>query len=168
MYLTRNLLRCLPATGRAVCYAIVLGALTANGVAANKKAAPPPAKDLVGVCIGVDADELAFTRLELQPNSTGFLARVGRTDTILHDQGVHLWRVTSWSIDGWNIVIHVSPISNAYSVRYVKGRADWLSLRLTMGGPENGGWKEQLLLYPEARIAVANGETRKKIGEAER
>ena len=33
------------------------------GVAADKKAAPPTAKELVGVWVGFDSDELTFTRL---------------------------------------------------------------------------------------------------------
>jgi hypothetical protein len=37
---------------------------------------------------------------------------------------------------------------------------------LTIGGPENVGRKEQLLLYPEARIMVSNQETKEKIEEA--
>ena len=36
----------------------------------------------------------------------------------------------------------MSPISNATNVGYVKGRIEWTSLKLTMGGPENGGWEE--------------------------
>lgn len=151
---------------RVFAFAILIGALTGSGMAADKKATPPTAKQLVGVWIGFDLDELHFTRLELRPDSTGFLARVAPTDTILHDNGVHVYRLTSWSVDGWNVAIQMSPVSNAANVGYVRGRAGLASLRLTIGGPENGGWKEQLLLYPEARITVSNQETKEKIEEA--
>ncbi len=60
----------------------------------------------------------------------------------------------------------MSPVSNATNVGCVRGRAGLASLRLTIGGPENVGRKEQLLLYPEARIMVSNQETKEKIEEA--
>jgi hypothetical protein len=147
-------------------FAILIGALTRSGMAADKKATPPTAKELVGVWIGFDVDELYFTRLELRPDSTGFLARVAPADTILHQDGVHVYRLTSWHVDGWNVAIQMSPMSNATNVGYVRGRVGLASLRLTIGGPENGGWKEQLLLYPESRITVSNQETKAKIEEA--
>jgi hypothetical protein len=147
---------------------IITGCLTANTVlAADKKPVPPTTQQLSGVWIGFDTDELYFSRLDLRPDSTGILARVSPADTILHQDGVHVYRVTSWSVDGWNITMQLSPLSNATKVGYVKGRIGLASLRLTMGGPEYGGWKEQLLLYPEARLTKANLETKEEIGKAE-
>ena len=137
------------------------------GVAADKKAAPPTAKELVGVWVGFDSDELTFTRLDLRPDSTGFCARVSPADTILHDQGVHLYRVTKWSVNGWNIEIHMTPASNATAVGYVRGRIGLASMRLTIGGSENGGWKEEPFLHPESRIAISNQETKSEIEKAE-
>lgn len=151
---------------RVFALAILIGALTGSGIAADKKATPPTAKELVGVWIGFDLDELYFTRLELRPDFTGFLARVAPADTILHQNGVHVYRLTSWRVDGWNVAIQMSPASNATNVGSVRGRAGLASIRLTIAGPENGGWKEQLLLYPEARITASNQETKKKIEEA--
>ena len=71
-------------------------------------------------------------------------------------------------MDGWNIEIRMSPASNATGVAYVKGRIGLASLRLTIGGPENGGWKEEPFLYPESRIMTSNQETRDRIEEAEK
>lgn len=56
-------------------------------------------------------------------------------------QGVHAYRMTKWSVNGWNIEIHMSPLSNATAIGYGKGRIGLPSLRLTMDGPENSGWK---------------------------
>jgi hypothetical protein len=148
--------------------AVLIASQTGSGTATNKKAAPPTAKDLVGVWIGFDSDELTFTRLDLRPNSTGFCARVSPSDTILHDQGVHVYRVTQWNVDGWNIEIHISPVSNAAGVGYVKGRIGLASLRLTIGGPENGGWKQEPFLHPESRIVTSNQQTRDGIETAEK
>ncbi|MBZ5665605.1 MAG: hypothetical protein LAO30_13465 [Acidobacteriia bacterium] len=149
-------------------FAVLIGPQTGSGVAANKRATPPTAKDLVGVWIGFDSDQLTFNRVDLRADSTGFCARVSPADTILHDQGVHVYRITKWSVDGWNIEIRMSPVSNATGVGYVKGRIGLASLRLTIGGPENGGWKEEPLLHPESRIMISNQETRDTIEAAEK
>jgi hypothetical protein len=155
-----------------LCGVLVLAVLIcpeiANKALANKRATPLTAKDLVGVWIGFDSDELTFTRLDLRADSTGFCARVSPADTILHDQGVHLYRIEKWSVDSWNIEIQMSPLSNATQVGYVRGRIGLASLRLTIGGPENGGWKEQPMLHPESRIMISNEETKDGIGKLER
>jgi hypothetical protein len=109
-----------------------------------------------------------FTRLDLRADSTGFCARVSPADTNLHDQGVHSYRITRWDVSGWNIEIHMSPLSNATGVSTVNGRIGLASLRLTIGGPENGGWKEEPFLNPEHRIMVSNKETSDRIEAAEK
>ncbi len=146
----------------------LIGPGKGSGVTQEKRATPPTAKNLVGVWIGFDNDELTFTRLDLRPDSTGFCARVSPADTILHDQGVHIYRITKWDVNGWNIEIHMSPLSNATSVSYVKGRIGLASLRLTIGGPENGGWKEEPFLQPEHRMMISNKEARDRIEAAEK
>jgi hypothetical protein len=71
-------------------------------------------------------------------------------------------------VSGWNIEIHMSPLSNATGVSTVNGRIGLASLRLTIGGPENGGWKEEPFLNPEHRIMVSNKETSDRIEAAEK
>ncbi len=146
----------------------VIGAQRSGGATADKKAPPPTAKDLVGVWIGFDSDQLTFTRLDLRANSTGFCARVSPADTILHDQGVSVYRITKWTLNAWNIEIQMSPISNATAVGYFKGRVGLSLLSLTVGSPQNGGWKEKLSLHPEPRIMTSDQETRKGIEDAEK
>jgi len=148
-------------------FAILMGAQAARGTAQDKRATPPSAKDLVGIWVGFDSDELTFTRLDLRADSTGFCARVSPPDTILHDQGVQVYRVTEWSVNGWNIEIQMSPLSNATRVGYVKGRIDLASIKLTIGGRENGGWKEEPFLHPESRIMTSDQETREGVEKAE-
>ncbi|MGH9734966.1 MAG: hypothetical protein ACRD8A_10305 [Candidatus Acidiferrales bacterium] len=147
---------------------LAAGLPTGSATATAKKAVPPTTKDLVGAWIGFDSDELTFTRLELRSNGTGFCARVSPADTILHSEGVHVYRVTKWSVSGWNIEIHASPLSNAFSIGYIKGRTHLDSLALTIGGPENGGWKESLLLQPESRLQVSDQETKGAIKEVQK
>jgi hypothetical protein len=145
---------------------VLIGPQTGSVAAAGKKATPPTAKDLVGIWIGFDSDQLTFTRLDLRADSTGYCARVSPADTILHDQGVHVYQIAQWTVNDWNIEIQMSPLSNATKVGYVKGRVGLASLRLTIGGPENGGWKEEPFLHPESRIMISNQETRDGIDEA--
>jgi hypothetical protein len=148
--------------------AALIGPQTGSGVAQEKGATPPTAQDLAGVWIGFDDDQLTFTRLDLRADSTGFCARVSPADTILHDRGVHAYRITKWDVSGWNIEIHMSPLSDAIGVPIVKGRIGLASLRLTIGAPENGGWREEALLHPESRIMISNKETRDRIDAAEK
>lgn len=149
-------------------FAVLVGPQTGTALAQDKKAIPPSSKNLVGIWIGFDSDQLTFTRLDLRPDLTGFCARVSPADTILHDQSIHVYRVTKWSVDGWNIEIQMSPVSNASGVGYVKGRIGLASIKLTIGGPENGGWKEEPFLYPESRIMTSDQETREGIEKAEK
>jgi len=149
--------RQLPPLAAIVTLALALSLSTVTAGAA-KLATPPTAKELVGVWIGFDRDQLTFSRLKLNQDSTGFLARVSPADTILHVSGVHVYRITKWRVDGWNIEIIVSPASNATSVGYIKGRIGLASMRLRIGGPENGGWKEEPLLY--RGVATNNFQSR--------
>ena len=148
--------------------AALIGPQTGSGVAQEKRASPPTAKELVGVWIGFDSDQLTFTRLDLRADSTGFCARVSPADTILHEQGVHAYRITKWDVSGWDIEIQMIPLSNPTSVGSVKGHVGLASLRLTIGGPANGGWKEEPFLHPESRIMISNKETRDRIEAAEK
>jgi hypothetical protein len=75
--------------------------------------------------------------------------------------------VTKWSVNGWSIEIHTTPASNATAVGYVRGRIGLASLRLTIGGSENGGWNEEPLLHPESRIVTSNEEAKSGIEKAE-
>jgi hypothetical protein len=128
-----------------------------------KKAAPPTAKDLTGVWIGFDQDDLAFTRLELRADSTGYCARLYPADTILHHYGVQLYRVDKWSIEGWNLTFELTPISANAEPVYLKGQAGGIAtLRLEIGGVKNK-WKLGLVLDPEARVQASNEETKRAI-----
>src|SRR2546427_10919479 len=62
-------------------FCILIVTQTGTVVAANKKATPPTAKDLVGIWIGFDSDQLTFTRLDLRADSTGYCARVSPART---------------------------------------------------------------------------------------
>jgi hypothetical protein len=68
----------------------------------------------------------------------------------------------------WESGSVLMPESNATGVGYVKGRIGLASIGLTIGGTENGGWKEEPFLHPEPRIMTSNQETREGIEKAEK
>ncbi|HWY68899.1 MAG TPA: hypothetical protein VNX88_09555 [Terriglobales bacterium] len=133
---------------------------------ASKKASPATAKELVGIWVGFDDDDLTFTGLDLRADSTGYCARTSPVDTILHDYGVQVYRIKKWSISGWDLTIDVAPVTaNAESV-YLKGRARGIaSLKLEIGGVKDK-WKMGMLLSPESRVEASNQETKHAIDEA--
>ena len=146
----------------------ILLAISITAVGQEKRATPPTAKDLVGVWIGFDQDELTFTRLELHTDSTGYCARVHPADTILHHFGVELYRVNRWSIEGWNLTFDLTPISSNAEPVYLKGQAGGIAiLRLEIGGVKTK-WKQSLTLDPESRIGVSNEETKRAIDAAQK
>jgi len=135
--------------------------------AQEKRVAPPRPEDLIGVWIGFWEDE-EFTRLDLRADSTGYCAYVAPPDFITHQYGVHVYRVTAWSIDGWKLNISLAPVDSRRDESiYLKGRAGYLSLQLEIGGA-NRKWKEQVVLHKESRIQVSNLETKTKIEEVEK
>ena len=136
-------------------------------LAADRPARQPEPKDLWGVWIGLDSDELTFTRLDLRGDFTGYCARVSPSDTSLHEHGVDVYRVNKWNLDGRNLTFALSPIgSNAESI-YIKGKVGAFRLDLDVGGTTNE-WHRGLVLRKELRVNGANAETKDRIKQAER
>jgi hypothetical protein len=132
-------------------------------VAEQKRPAPQTAKDLIGVWIGFDQDDLTFTRLELRADSTGYCARVSPGDTSLHSYGVQVYRIDKWSVRGGDLILNSTPVSSNAEPLYLKGRLGGIaSLSLEVGGL-NKKWKRRLVLNPESRIQASNQETKEAI-----
>ena len=148
-----------------VCMFLIVAAVFVTNASAEKKANPPTTKELIAVWIGFDDDELTFTRLDLRSDGQGFCARVSPADTILHDYGVQVYRVASWSVDGWILKIQLTPLSPNAEPVYLKGRYRLASLRLEIGAKKK--WKMGLLLRPEKRITSANEEAKAAINRAD-
>ncbi len=144
-------------------------ALLVVGVAAkglDKKAVPPKPEELVGVWIGFwqDGD---FTRLELRSDSTGYCAFVAPAESIAHDYGVQVYRVTRWTVDGWKFIITLTPAEARLEKVYLKGEVEFYKLELEVGGVDRK-WKQKLLLHKESQIQASNLETKSKIEEAQK
>jgi hypothetical protein len=122
---------------------------------------------MVGVWIGFEQDELEFVRLDLRSDFTGYCALVSPADTVLHDYGVHAYRVTHWTLEGWRPTIDLTPITTNAEPIYLRGSYNGFSLRLEIGDTTND-WKRSLVLYRESRIDGANQETRDKIRDLEK
>jgi hypothetical protein len=148
-------------------FAILLLAAAVAVVLATTYARPPKPEEIAKVWIGFDSDELVFTRLDLRRNSVGSCARVSPADTVLHEYGVHGYRITNWSLDGWNMKFSLSSMTTNAEPIYLHGRYNGFSLRLEVGGTTNN-WKRDLVLYRESRIDAANLESRKMIEALER
>ena len=129
----------------------------------TKKATPPTAKDLVGVWIGFDDDDLTFTRLELRANSTGYCSRVSPADTILHNYGVQVYRINKWTLSGSDMTFDLTPASANAGKVYLKGRFSRIALlKLEIGGIKHD-WKMGIRLSSESRIEVSNEETKRAV-----
>jgi hypothetical protein len=150
-------------------FAVLGSVLSANELSAHglyKKASPPKPEELAGAWIGFWEDG-EFTRLELRPDSTGFCAFVAPVESIDHDYGVQVYRITRWTLDGWAFVVALTPTESRLERVYVKGRVSGYSLELEVGGTDRK-WKEKLILNKESRIQASNLETKSKIEEAQK
>jgi len=131
-----------------------------------KEARPPKPEELVGAWVGFWQDE-EFTRLDLRADFTGYCAYVAPPESITHQYGVHVYRVTRWAVDGWKFNISLAPVDSREESIYLKGRVGHLSLQLEIGGT-NRKWKEQVVLRKESRIQTSNLETKTKIEELDK
>jgi hypothetical protein len=137
-----------------------------DGQGLHKKARPPRPEELVGAWIGFWGD-CEFTRLELRPDSTGFCAFVAPVESSTHDYGVQVYRITRWTLDGWALVMALTPTESRLENVYVKGRVSLYALELEVGGTDRK-WKEKLVLNKESRIQASNLETKSKIDAAQK
>ena len=132
----------------------------------DKKERPPKPEELVGAWIGYWEDG-EFTRLELRADSSGFCAFVAPVESITHDYGVQVYRITRWTLDGWAFVMVLTPTESRLENVYVKGRVSGYALELEVGGIDRK-WKEKLFLNKESRIQASNLETKSKIDEEQK
>ena len=144
----------------------VLAASELDAQGLGKKARPPKLEELAGAWIGFWEDG-EFTRLELRPDSTGFCAFVAPVESSTHDYGVQVYRITRWTLDGWALVVTLTPTESRLENTYLRGRFSGYALDLEVGGIDRK-WKEKLVLNKESRIQASNLETRSKIDEAQK
>jgi hypothetical protein len=132
----------------------------------DKKAIPPKPEELVGVWIGSweDGD---FTRLELRSDTTGDCAFVAPAQSVAHEYGVQVYRVTRWTVNGWNFIITLTPAEARLEKVYLKGEVGVFALELEVGGVDRK-WKQKLVLHKESQIQESNLETKRKIEEAQK
>lgn len=144
--------------------ALYVSELDAQGL--DKKVIPPKPEELVGAWIGYWEDG-EFTRLELRADSTGFCAFVAPVESTTHDYGVQVYRITRWTLDGFALVMALTPTESRLENVYVKGRVRLYALELEVGGIDRK-WKEKLVLNKESRIQASNLETKSKIDAAQK
>jgi hypothetical protein len=133
--------------------------------ASAKEARPPKPEELVGAWIGFWEDG-EFTRLDLRADFTGYCAFVAPAESISHDSGVDVYRVTRWTVERWKFVVSLTPVDTRNGSIYLKGRVSGHALELEVGGTD-GKWKQKLVLNKESRIQASNVETKEKINMIE-
>ncbi|HXJ88592.1 MAG TPA: hypothetical protein VMS18_17360 [Candidatus Binatia bacterium] len=130
-------------------------------VSATKKSIPPTEKDLIGVWIGWEEGQLAFTRVDLRANSMGYCARIfAGTDP-------EVYQIRRWSMDGWNLKIDLTPISPKIESIYLVGLGGrgYLQLKVSAVG---GKWHRKLVLLPESDVETAQQNAKQAIEHAKR
>jgi len=131
-----------------------------------KEARPPKPEELVGSWIGFWEDG-TFTRLDLRADLTGYCAFVAPAESVSHDSGVDIYRVTRWTLQRLKFDVSLAPIDSRNGNVYLKGQVGVYSLELEVGGTD-GKWKQKVVLHKESRIEASNLETKNKIGKAEK
>jgi len=134
---------------------------------ARTPARPPNAKDLIGVYQGYsDYDD--FYRLDLRADFTGYFARVAMPRSVIHEYGVSGYRITHWSLDGFDIAFDLMPRDPKAEGTRLKGRAGaFRVLRLEESGTTNN-WERELVLHPEEQTKVTSEETKEAIKQMEK
>ena len=131
-----------------------------------KEARPPKPEELVGSWIGFWEDG-EFTRLDLRADLTGYCAFVAPAESISHDSGVDVYRVTRWTLQRWKFLVSLAPVDTCNGSVYLKGQVGVYNLELEVGGTD-GKWKQKVVLHKESRIEASNLETKSKIEKAEK
>src|SRR5262245_17787913 len=119
-----------------------------------KEARPPKPEELIGSWIGFWEDG-EFTRLDLREDFTGYCAFVAAAESVSHDSGVDVYRVTRWTLQRWKFVVTLNPIDTRNGSVYLKGQVGVYNLELEVGGTD-GKWKQKVVLHKEARIQASN------------
>lgn len=133
--------------------------------AETKMATPPKPEELAGTWVGFWEDE-EFTRLDLRTDLNGYCAYVAPPESVTHQYGVHVYRITRWSLQGWKLSIDLTPADPHDEKVYLKGSTDGVRLQLEIGGA-NRKWKERVVLFKESVLQGADLETEAQIKRIE-
>jgi len=93
--------------------------------------------ELVGPWIGFCEDG-EFARLELRANFTKYCAFVAPVKRILHKNGVDVYRVTRWTLQGWKLAVSLASFDPRNGGDYPEGRVGVHDLEL------QGGYRRKL------------------------
>ena len=132
----------------------------------HKRASPPAVDQVSGIWCGYTGDELAFYRLELNNDGTGWCASAYLPDTCLNSSGTHQYRIQKWELDQRRISFVLTPVTASSEPIYLKGIASCRLLQLEVGGTSLV-WSRSLLMRPESNFAIPNQETKEAIKKAQ-
>ena len=132
----------------------------------NKRPSPPTVDHVAGLWCGYTGDELAFYRLELNKDGTGWCASVHLPDTCLYSCGTHQYRIQKWELDQRRISFVITPMTASSEPIYLKGRASSHLLQLEVGGASIK-WSRSLVMRPEKNFTIPNRDTIEAIKKAQ-
>jgi len=121
---------------------------------------------MAGIYVGYsDYDD--FYRIDLRPDFTGYFAEVAPPRSVIHKYGTSTYRITHWSLEGFNLVVSVVPADSKTEGIRLKGTVGAFDvLRLEASGTTNR-WKRKLVLYSEDQTRISSEETRDAIKRVE-
>lgn len=124
--------------------------------------APHPTVDKIAdTWVGFNEDDLSYFRLTLGTNGTGLCS-----STFVREPAV-LYRVTQWTLRGYDIEIMLQPIDAAAEPIWMKGSTAGWHLDLQIGG-KTLKWKRKLKLYRESDVQAAHTRVKERMSLPER
>jgi hypothetical protein len=137
---------------------LLLCILAAASSLADKPVKPPAVEEIIGAWFGLDQDRLRFCRLELNAGYTGLCSV-----TFVDDPPV-LYKVSRWSLDGFNLAADLAPLDKEATALYLKGTATRHELILEVGEVSRS-WKRELTLFNEKEFLAKNSQARDRVRE---
>ena len=131
-----------------------------------KRASSPTVDQVAGIWCGYTSDELAFYRLELNKDGTGWCASVHLPNTCLYKYGTHQYRIQKWELDQRRISFVLTPDTTSSEPIYIKGVASSSLLQLEVGGASIK-WSRDLVMRPEKNYTIPNMDTKEAIKKAQ-
>ena len=140
-------------------YGLLLGAVVALFVRAEKSPLPPDPKILVGAWFGLDRDRLIFCRLELNSDGKGFCS------TVYVNDPAELYVIKNWSLDRFNLNMDLVPVDEKAEPIRLKGGGGPPELVLEIGGMGEKTWKRELRLFKEQEFLSKNERAKERIAK---
>ena len=106
--------------------------------------------------MGFSKSYFRYYELELRGDGTGLCA------ITFVDHYAQLLRVTTWSLDGYQLTVSLTGVDTGTEPMYMRGRASGYDLVLKVGG-QDGSWSESLHLHRKDWVDAKARSTSERI-----